>query len=450
MGTPGQPRRGRPPVETAPEEPETELGTRRTRMRLAQRAYRTRKTMAFDREKERSERLANALQRTIGAFAAFQHRVILQGQSSPELLAHLDKVAGEMATAVQNVRDDLPSQTPLVTASSLEASQGLQGHWQPEPAVSTSGHSRPGSQPKQLYDSQHSMVSVLPQTRNPNKGSFEARFFSACIQRTIVLLFNDGYHHQDWLPALSVPLKLLGLELLRSSTIDNLSSFGFDIKECHFPPIAVANLPTMFRVVAGDSKLEPRLKAPFVQRFQFGKTRTKLRTDDPVLQGEWLEAADVEEYLQERGIDIRHIGTSTTVGMDTRDQSSSGWQIVTTRKSGGDDIMTMTPDLAHLEKVDNSVFGLRSDTRTLVPGVAYPRGVLSSNMMTALGPEVENYYSQNASPMRIIIDIDELIQTLGAHAVCLGNIPGIRSESVDYAIQRSITKLENIGQAAMT
>lgn len=75
------------------------------------------------------------------------------------------------------------------------------------------------------------------------------------------------------------------------------------VKACG--PSITSSLPLMYRVVEGSQGIIPRLPSPSVQGIIRGKTRTRLATEFEPLQGEWLEAMDVEEYLEDRGIFLR-------------------------------------------------------------------------------------------------------------------------------------------------
>lgn len=85
-------------------------------------------------------------------------------------------------------------------------------------------------------------------------------------------------------------------------------SFLRDIK---FPDPVTDAFLKMFRVVEGQTtNPAPRMSPPYLQRLRSGATRTILDTTIPRLMGEWLEAADVQEYLEEQGIII---GSDKTV-----------------------------------------------------------------------------------------------------------------------------------------
>ena len=78
------------------------------------------------------------------------------------------------------------------------------------------------------------------------------------------------------------------------------------VADFQYNPGLTEHLPVMYRVVEGSDQAVPRLPSPSVQQLVCGKTRTTLVTDLSSHQGEWLEAVDVEEYLEERGIYVRN------------------------------------------------------------------------------------------------------------------------------------------------
>ncbi|KAH6892493.1 hypothetical protein B0T10DRAFT_438352 [Thelonectria olida] len=461
-------RRGRPRIETgteaAHEEPENELSNRRLRMRLAQRAYRNRKMMALDNETARAEKLSVGLHKAVAAFTTF-HQQIDRDQLPPHVLVHLNKVADEMAAVTRDIQGDLPfSEAPV--HSSLSSPQPFRDNWQPKPALPrTLPEPRPVDElnlllgslpisfPGQASIQRQEAVSLSLWSRNPGQESLENRIIRACIEHAIFLLSDKN--HQYRLPALSIPLKLLGEEVFMTSSLGLRSAFVGNLRDYQYPPFAIAYLPTMLRVVEGSSMGEPRLQTPFVQRLQFGRTRTILRTDDPALQGEWMEALDVEEYLQERGIDLKNIAPSAGLEENHDTTSSSGTvqgmiqqgrQIAIPQQfdqpgASGSQVFPITYQIH--EVADFSVFGIRTDDQT-----STIRGSTPTNVIGAV-PTILARETQAHRPQGIIIDVDQLTQILGASAMCLGPIPGIRRESVDDAIRQSIMKLETPGQTAM-
>ncbi|KAH6699786.1 hypothetical protein BKA61DRAFT_582955 [Leptodontidium sp. MPI-SDFR-AT-0119] len=60
------------------------------------------------------------------------------------------------------------------------------------------------------------------------------------------------------------------------------------------------------QLLEGGTNTVPRAPALLVKQIVRGRTRTILDTSFAPLQGEWLEAVDVEEYLEERGICLRN------------------------------------------------------------------------------------------------------------------------------------------------
>ncbi|KAM5529041.1 hypothetical protein FOXYSP1_16885 [Fusarium oxysporum f. sp. phaseoli] len=103
-------------------------------------------------------------------------------------------------------------------------------------------------------------------------------------------------------PTLVLPLQLLGGEALIVNSLRGLSRFHTSVADFQYPLHSAPRLPHIYRAVEGGTKAVLRAPAPLVQQIVRGKTRTMLDTNFAPLQGEWLEAMDVEEYLEERGI----------------------------------------------------------------------------------------------------------------------------------------------------
>lgn len=68
----------------------------------------------------------------------------------------------------------------------------------------------------------------------------------------------------------------------------------------------------MYRVIEGHTDATIWLSSPLGQRIVRCKTGTRLVTASESLQGEWPEAVDVEEYLEDRRIYLRGAGLRPT------------------------------------------------------------------------------------------------------------------------------------------
>jgi hypothetical protein len=193
----------------------------------------------------------------------------------------------------------------------------------------------------------------------------------------------------------------------------------------------------MYRVVEGETKAVSRMPAPVLQRIVRGKTRTILDTDLAHLQGEWLEAMDVEEYLEERGIYICNTVTSgiTTTG-DTMYQPSIAGSEQSIPLEQRDPVSSPGGFPGH-ESADYLVFGLPGPRQWLRSANSH---IHSSAIAGDLQPDFNQQTTQGIEKAsRVIVDLDKLVHLLAENAMCLGPVPGIRKADVDASIRGSIT-----------
>ncbi|RGP66730.1 hypothetical protein FSPOR_6470 [Fusarium sporotrichioides] len=469
------PRRGRPCLQGHNDiRDKDDVENKRMRMRLAQRTYRARKESALNLERVRSERLSGALDQALAAFASFHQRVL----ESPELrgshglLAHLNQAASEIATIASDA--DKPArllytfestyssiQQPDLESTSLSSTTAageLQNDWilgfepttAPIPALSLTGS----------FDA----VALILQTANRSLSPLSERIIRACLERVITILSSSSRHESRFLD-LKLPLNILGEELLLYESLKILSLFHLAADYQYLPESAV-HLPSMYRVVEGDTNIIRRLPSPSVQRIVRGKTRTRLATDFPPLQGEWLEAIDVEEYLEDRGIYLRGASASHMVNFEelepqmlTRDNDLQNGRPLTATNSpisavpdrirvasqtnhfqqrlnetGGSSV-----DLGRHEPVDYSIFGLPRLEQSNSPAEPFP--LLKRGLVPIQSPTVPytNSTQQSYHPAsQITIDLDKLVHLLASNATCLGPAPGIRKAAVDSSIAQSV------------
>lgn len=95
-----------------------------------------------------------------------------------------------------------------------------------------------------------------------------------------------------------------------------IEGFISSVADFRYPLHSTPQQPHMYRDVEGETKTMLRATAPLVQQIVTGKTRTRLGTNFGPLQGEWLEAVDVEEYLEERGIYMCNATSNDTTPTD--------------------------------------------------------------------------------------------------------------------------------------
>ncbi|KAJ3464886.1 hypothetical protein MRS44_009672 [Fusarium solani] len=469
-----EPRRGRPRLQGQDDvRDKDDVENKRLRMRLAQRTYRARKEGAIHLERVRNERLSRALDQALAAFATFHQRALdsPEVQGSSGLLAHLNQAASEMAT----IASDTNKTTGLLYASgsthpsiqqpdlgtplsSTTAAGELQNSWilGLEP---TTAH-----MPAPSLTRSSDAVSLTLRTANRTLSPLSERIFRACFERVITILSNSSKHESRSLD-LMLPLDILGEELLVAESRKNLSLFHL-VADYQYLPESAVHLPSMYRVVEGGKDVIRRLPSPLVQRIVRGKTRTRLATEFAPLQGEWLEAIDVEEYLEDRGIYLRGASLSHMVNFEelgpqmlTRNTDLQNGQPLTatngpisavpdqirvaSRANHHQQPLTepgrSSVDLRRHEPADYSIFGLPRPELSIGP--AEPLPLLGTGLVpiqSSRVPWTDSTQQSHHPAFQITIDLDKLVHLLASNATCLGPAPGIRKAAVDSSIAQSV------------
>lgn len=444
-------------------------------MRRAQRAYRARKEKALNVEKVRAEQLSKALDEAMATFAKLHQRVLEFHpiQNSPELLLHLNEAVTEM-TAIAHGACKHAQFSSLSETSTPSADQKSPGTRPPvmimpgqdesiEGVELTSGHI-----PHQSSIPDSKVVALSLRTNGPSTSSVSERISRACVERAVSILAS-GSHHGSEFPALSIPLQLLGAEGLMMNALQILSRINLAVTDFQYLPHSAMRLPQMYRVVEGESNFVPRLLAPSVQQILRGKTRTRLMTNVKSLQGEWLEAMDVEEYLEERGIYLRCANPNGKMSRGKNESEyfapvqngsvqakqntpiniysdpvieSPGTGFVAEERQRLPNNMEYGMFMSRHEPADYSVFGIQNPHSlrpSAQPDLLGVRGLVSPNLQFPdSSPSSHQDAQVSGSTLQITIDLDKLVQLLAAHATCLGSFPGIRKAAVDYSIQESV------------
>lgn len=296
-------------------------------MRLAQRTYRARKEDALNLERARSERLSGALDQALAAFATLHQRVLEfpEVRGSSVLMAHLNQAASEMATIASDTNSTvrlLPTSEPTyssVQRTTLETTSLSSTTTVVELQNDCILGFEPATAhiPAQSLPGSSDAVALKLRTTNRTLSPLSERILRACLERVITILSGSSRHASRLLD-LTLPLNILGKELLVDEALKILSLFHLAADYQYLPESAV-HLPSMYRVVEGDKNVIRRLPSPSVQQIVRGKTRTLLATDLLPLQGEWLEAMDVEEYLEDRGIYLRSASLSHMANFEELD-----------------------------------------------------------------------------------------------------------------------------------
>lgn len=255
--------------------------------------------------------------------------------------------------------------------------------------------------------------------------SFVYRIVRACFVRGIAAMSWDT-PPQDWTPSpLSLPLRIGGAEFLVGLSVAQIQDLSDGYwGDARFDKKTLDAMPSMFRIVQGNrNDAVAREPPPKLQRLQYGRTRTVLRTSLPSLQDEFLEARDVEEYLEERGIMVR--GTQNIVELEL--PSAGGYH-----------------EDGH-ELGDWTIFGQESATGQVIPSGlwTFTPSLDQFHILFEGQKQLKNassrHWEATKATSKITISLDKLVQNLVANANCLGPAPGITQTNVDFAISSSIT-----------
>jgi hypothetical protein len=150
--------------------------------------------------------------------------------------------------------------------------------------------------------------------------------------------------------------------------------------------------------VEGEREVIERKWGREVETLVFGKTRTRVETAMPGFDGDWLEASDVQEYLEDKGVLI--------AGADARSE-----------------IWFPTPESRVVEPSE-------SDAIDAVSGEAQSTGPISPSQ----SPTAKERKGRHNRPL----DPQVLIEYLALAACCIGPAPAVRKADVDRALMHAI------------
>ncbi|KAK5994257.1 hypothetical protein PT974_04729 [Cladobotryum mycophilum] len=454
---------GKPPVKRRPGRPRMndsvaydsndEQSDKKSRTRLAQRSYRTRKQNALLSTKTRAETLEAALDAVLNEFIKF-HDVATQRdrEMSSDIRLQLSKTATNMMTIARKAQTE-PTRSlnqPLTSStSSFDSELSLQSI---DTSTLTLNH----------LDTTIAVRQKEPYFSPDIYDAFTQRYLHACLRRAANMLRLEKSPTMCLLPAMLLPLQLDHIDHLLARVIKLLSMPERPVTDAPYTDFATRMLPRMFRVIDGHlDTAVPRSSPPHLQRLKFGKTRTVLQTRIPDLQGMWLEATDVEEYLQERGIFVRRDLMSDIVNLSasTALDLSQDMENLDAHSNDLDHALNVSPytltSLSALERhylsgdshdkwveqlppsfkesnPDFTIFGQQhGDSQEIPTGVqafALPQKFWNQG----------NSKSIAAQEIQITINLSKLIQGLANAAICLGPCPGIQRANVDEAIRHAV------------
>lgn len=430
-------------------------------MRLAQRSYRARKEKAQQSERIRAQGLNSALDDTFEIFSTLHHRIVntLQIQNTPGILLHLNDASRKMAAIASswnkvldlrnnplNMSPSYPQQAhgKISQPPAAGVIRGQDKEWRPQLPLA---ERLPAS--GQLVTRDSRLMAMSLRTKTSSGIPLPARFIRACFKRAVTILSDSAVHGSQQL-ALTLPLQLLGKDVAIRNSLEVLESFLPSVADFQYPLHSAPRQPHMYRVVEGGTKTLPRAPAPLVQRIAKGRTRTMLDTHFLPLQGEWLEAADVEEYLEERGIYIRNAVRDDMTSIDETfyeniaSDIEQNTPILAPSGTPSQLDVSLSADFRGHEASDYSVFGLpwvKPLTRSAngqplrTARADVPSTDLSSVPQSRFNPQTTQIPTKAS---QINVDLDKLIHLLAENAMCLGPVPGIRKAAVDASIRGSV------------
>ncbi|KAL7910389.1 hypothetical protein GGI35DRAFT_363771 [Trichoderma velutinum] len=442
-------RPGRPRMkDSLPADPND--NSRRSRMRLAQRSYRSRKENELATTKARADALQKALNSSLDEFIRFHELSSGTEKELPsEFVLQLNKTAMNiMAIARSAQTDEWPS---FDQADRLLATM-------------TDSH---GKDDDSIYILSQEARDASSHYLRPKPVTISQRLMRACVDRAAGILNLTSSPVMCLLPAMLLPLQFDRRDNLLSRTMRYIHIEDEELElDAEHSPMATRHLPKMLRLVEGQSNtMVPRVAPPNLQRLQFGRTRTVLSTALPDLQGEWLEASDVEEYLEQRGIFIRQDSPNTDmlnlaipidVGLSaqTTDLNEVNRhnpvrlvrQNPNTTGASFIDPLLMPADCSSAFETftgnpDYTVFGQQRDVQVVPSGMKMFTPTSWATDDAHVLPLDMAMHQNNQEHINIMFNLDNLIMRLAAKAVCLGPCPGIRRGHIDEAIRDSVVQM---------
>ena len=397
-------------------------------MRMAQRTYRAKRADALAMAERKCAKLQEAVRGILSSFEALQHNLTQSETPTPaEINLHVGKAALEIASYTK--------------ASGMTAPFG----------------SRFGQ-----HDASSSKLACA--TRIVGESSFRA-----CLDRAANAMAAGKPVSSRLSPVLleylaTHPDRPMPAEMMRQYTGES----DYVRRNVPMPKPFGNKPPPLFRRVEGapSSQMVPRLAPPNLQRLEYGLTRTWVETEVPGLTGEWLEAADVDEYLSARGIFLHRECESALVNLELDMPNHASPPL-----SAPSD--TITPDSGHSspegrltvhepelqlatdilesgrEAADWAIFGKQIHQKHHIPtGVQVfassspfwgGEGILEGGFLdTNVGQHPQTAMDRHTHV--VSLNIDKLIEGLALKTICLGSSPGIKRESVDEAIRGAVVR----------
>lgn len=420
-------------------------------MRLAQRSYRSRKENELATTKARADALQKALNNSLDEFIKFHELSSGKEKDLPsEFVLQLNKTATNIMAIARSAQTDEWSDFS-----------------QADRLLATMTDSNDKDDDSIYILTQEAARDASGHYLRPKPVTISQRIIRACVDRAADVLNLPSSPIMCLIPAMLLPLQFERRDNLLSRTMRHLTIEDVDlVLDQEHSAMATKHLPKMLRLIEGQSStLVSRTAPPKLQRLQFGRTRTVLSTALPDLQGEWLEASDVEEYLEQRGIFIRQdspnsdmlnlsIPVDTGLSMQTTDLNEANFHNPVRLISNSNHIDPSLVPPAELPRQDATegsaldnfsvnpdyiVFGQERDAQVLPSGMR----MFTPTSWTIDDADILPMDMSMRDPehINIMFNLDSLIVRLASKAVCLGPCPGIRRAHIDEAIRDSVVHM---------
>ena len=237
-------------------------------------------------------------------------------------------------------------------------------------------------------------VPLFPYTHSTNL-PFALRFRLGALEKAVQLLSSPNLSVGQIHPTLSLHLKWMAVEPLR--TLNQNALFRFPHLELYGPnPHPKLPSPDLYRAVEGEGIIVERKWGREAETLAFAKTRTRVETTMPGFEGEWLEASDVQEYLENKGV------------------------------------------LLEGAEVENEL-------RSAIPGSRIMQPVEAGDPTTG-DAHIAGCCMANQSPAANMgikykpLDLQVLVEYLAIAACCIGPAPAVRKADVDRALMLAVAR----------
>ncbi|QKX54993.1 uncharacterized protein TRUGW13939_02083 [Talaromyces rugulosus] len=464
---------------------------RRTQIRLAQRAYRSRKEATISSLNDRVSEIDSAVESMARSFASFHDKLINSEllESHPDLLRSLRGVAGKTVSLAQLSKreaifsgemsreeaehGDSMDETQLVSGFGQHSTASQNSHITEEgvleylasyAATDTSSRSKPSNKVKgshvpifPTHTFNHTQLSPTPHI---SINSFAHRLQRICWERGYQLLLDPFADPETLFRAFRFSFGSTSRErlLYRFYRALNRGSYsGPDFRDSY---------SGIHRTPSGDLVPPQIPKSAGSWPLQLAETLYSRRSVDgrleyPGFDGEWLDANDVEDFLREQGIAVDARSSFVEI-------SNLHSDLFQKMMINGSFQETVIPEnygatsTSHQEQqrdvIDPRIFAASSNSSSLfssdasaiismdgsssfpTPGGGSSTQLSNPEIMPSIMPEngMNSGFTNGFDNISLTFDVKRFIDRLVMKAVCLGWTPGYRKADVEESLYHAV------------